>query len=378
MNYVLGYSHAIMRGVHNYLSQNENSPLFQPVDHLSSLDGLIKDDRASGIIGFLVGSNWKARSIPAGFPAINLSNLEKVQTPSVLNDDQVAGYKAAQLILGTSPGEIVILSDPCGLHQKLREKGAISALEEAQLPYSIVRRRNPSMFSPTAGPEGSDKFFNDLGSRVLSKAKNRKLGVICNNFVLAELVSMKAKSLNLDVPGDVRIVAVSKPGDQFLPFGGTPISHVPLNWEGLGYKAAELMSQWVMYSKRPPMVSRIAPLEPVIQDSTLLTRNSVMQKVKNWIIKEKKYQLNVEEIAREIGVNPATLTRNFKKECSQTPKELLLQWRIEEAKRCLAETRMDIATIAARCGYKDHSTFSAAFKERVGLTPSDWRKKPGV
>jgi AraC-like DNA-binding protein len=52
--------------------------------------------------------------------------------------------------------------------------------------------------------------------------------------------------------------------------------------------------------------------------------------------------------------------------------------RIQEAKRLLNETDLNVTEIAFRLGFNSHSYFSAIFKDQEGLTPSEYRGKYGM
>jgi AraC-like DNA-binding protein len=54
--------------------------------------------------------------------------------------------------------------------------------------------------------------------------------------------------------------------------------------------------------------------------------------------------------------------------------ELILQRRIEAARRLLEESTMPIALVAAQVGFGDVAYFSRRFSQAAGVAPSQWRK----
>ncbi|MDI3337714.1 helix-turn-helix domain-containing protein [Defluviimonas aestuarii] len=67
--------------------------------------------------------------------------------------------------------------------------------------------------------------------------------------------------------------------------------------------------------------------------------------------------------------------RRFKKATGQAPADYVQTLRVEEAKQLLETTGMPIDDIAAEVGYSEPSSFRAAFRKRVGISASSYRKK---
>lgn len=72
------------------------------------------------------------------------------------------------------------------------------------------------------------------------------------------------------------------------------------------------------------------------------------------------------------------LRRIFKKSTGQTPGEYLANLRVEYAKKLISENRMlrySIAEIGVMSGYYDSHYFSRVFKQKTGLTPTEFLEK---
>ncbi|WP_227287952.1 helix-turn-helix domain-containing protein [Boseongicola sp. H5] len=67
--------------------------------------------------------------------------------------------------------------------------------------------------------------------------------------------------------------------------------------------------------------------------------------------------------------------RRFKKATGQAPTEYIQTLRIEEAKQLLETTAMPIEEIATEIGYSEPSSFRSAFRKRVGVSASAYRRK---
>jgi len=101
---------------------------------------------------------------------------------------------------------------------------------------------------------------------------------------------------------------------------------------------------------------------------------SVVDKVKGYILGHLNEDISREDIARYVSLNPDYLTRVFKKETGLTISEYVLQKRIMIAKEMLVKTDHPITNIAYEVGYNNYSYFSKMFKKVMGLNPQEYRK----
>lgn len=82
-----------------------------------------------------------------------------------------------------------------------------------------------------------------------------------------------------------------------------------------------------------------------------------------------------EKAAASVYLNPAYLSRLFKRETGQTLIDYMTAARIDRAKLLLAETNMRVVDICEAVGYDNYSHFGQAFKKKVGLSPQEYRRR---
>lgn len=82
----------------------------------------------------------------------------------------------------------------------------------------------------------------------------------------------------------------------------------------------------------------------------------------------------VPELARQAGMSQSTFQRYIRKVFNCSPKQMLLNIRMEEAKHLLASTNYPLRTIAGRLGYSDEFAFSYAFKRHFKNSPRQFRR----
>ncbi|HTI45517.1 MAG TPA: AraC family transcriptional regulator [Casimicrobiaceae bacterium] len=83
--------------------------------------------------------------------------------------------------------------------------------------------------------------------------------------------------------------------------------------------------------------------------------------------------LTVGGIAREVGVHPVHLAREFRRRYGQTLGEYVHKVRVRAACARMLHEDEPLATIAASAGFADQSHFCRVFKQLVGQTPSQFR-----
>lgn len=83
---------------------------------------------------------------------------------------------------------------------------------------------------------------------------------------------------------------------------------------------------------------------------------------------------NVAAMARKHGYSVSHFSRLFATVAGKRPQQFVIDVRLDHARDRLALTQDNIGTIAARCGFSDIYYFSRLFKQRLGTSPSDFRR----
>lgn len=86
-------------------------------------------------------------------------------------------------------------------------------------------------------------------------------------------------------------------------------------------------------------------------------------------------RITVTELAAEVGVHPATLSRSHRKWFGCAIGERIRRMRVEHAARDLVETSESLSEVALRAGFYDQSHFTNLFHRVVGVTPRTYRER---
>lgn len=89
---------------------------------------------------------------------------------------------------------------------------------------------------------------------------------------------------------------------------------------------------------------------------------------------EPQYEWNVDEMAHTIGISRSHLQRLYRQLFSVSIKNDVINFRIQRAKQLLLHTNIRVQEVAEMCGYNNDHHFMRQFKEKVGLTPAQFRK----
>mgnify|MGYP000656451973 FL=1 len=102
------------------------------------------------------------------------------------------------------------------------------------------------------------------------------------------------------------------------------------------------------------------------------TSNSAIDEVCRFVTQNLAEPLTLTVAAEYVHMNPAYLSRVFKKETGQAFNAYVSEQRIRRAKQLL-QTKDRIIDIAGNVGFENSKYFSQVFKKRTGMTPQEYR-----
>jgi len=84
--------------------------------------------------------------------------------------------------------------------------------------------------------------------------------------------------------------------------------------------------------------------------------------------------INLPAIAEQLGISTSRLNEIFKTYTSMTPYQYFIHIKIHKAESILEQEEMSVKEAAYRMGFDDQYYFSRLFKNKTGVSPSDWKK----
>jgi len=110
-------------------------------------------------------------------------------------------------------------------------------------------------------------------------------------------------------------------------------------------------------------------------DSENIEENERIKKVFNYIKLNYKEEVSLNKVSELVFMTPPSFCRYFKSKTNKTFTTFLNEYRINNALRLLAQSKLDIKNICFQCGYNNFSHFNRLFKNQIRMTPSEYRKK---
>jgi YesN/AraC family two-component response regulator len=83
--------------------------------------------------------------------------------------------------------------------------------------------------------------------------------------------------------------------------------------------------------------------------------------------------INIEMLARTIGMSPSYFCRFFHQEIGCSPYQYIIRQRVAKAKIILKQRDLSIGDAALQCGFASHTLLNRHFLKLVGTTPRNYR-----
>lgn len=121
-------------------------------------------------------------------------------------------------------------------------------------------------------------------------------------------------------------------------------------------------------------LERHRPGEHPQQNRRILRDNERIRNMMDYIQLHFSQPLTVSDIADSAVISVSECLRCFHNTIGMTPIQCLKHYRVQQAASRLVHTDQKISQIASDCGFQEMSYFAKAFREIMGLTPSQYRK----
>jgi transcriptional regulator GlxA family with amidase domain len=104
------------------------------------------------------------------------------------------------------------------------------------------------------------------------------------------------------------------------------------------------------------------------------TSSASLAPLLDWMQKNVKRPLTLEQLAARAATSERTLSRRFKQQTGTTPLQWLLDVRIRKAQGLLETTDLSIEELAGHVGFDGSSSLRDHFRRRFGVSPNGYRR----
>ena len=117
-----------------------------------------------------------------------------------------------------------------------------------------------------------------------------------------------------------------------------------------------------------------APVAALQRAGTANNENDIISRAQQFISANIRQKLSVPIVAENVGVSASYLTALFQKHLQISPGEYIRRIKLQESKQMIRQNSMNFTQIATALQYSTVHHFSRQFKEKFGITPSEYAK----
>ena len=119
----------------------------------------------------------------------------------------------------------------------------------------------------------------------------------------------------------------------------------------------------------------VAKTEVKLQTANAIhSENEIIRRAQIYVSTHIREKLSVPVVARQVDVSPSYLTALFHKNLQISPGEYIRRIKLQESKQMIRENNLNFTEIAAELQYSTVHHFSRQFKEKFGITPTEYAK----
>jgi len=99
-----------------------------------------------------------------------------------------------------------------------------------------------------------------------------------------------------------------------------------------------------------------------------------VNRLEEMLQEEYSEKLSLDELSGKLNIHPVHLSRSFSRYFQCTLGEYVRNIRVERSLALMSRRNISLTEIATACGFADQSHFTRSFKQKMGVTPSTYRK----
>ncbi|MEO7415140.1 MAG: DNA-binding transcriptional regulator [Opitutaceae bacterium] len=359
------YARGLLQGVVHYIREHQPWS-FHLIEQGRGDDppAWLEQWHGDGIIARIETPRIARAVVRAGVPAVDMSAARLVPTlPWVETDDEQIAKLASEHLLERGFKNFGFCGDARFNWSVWREK---------HFRAQIGARHQVQSYVPLISGADLTSQVEDIRRWLLELPK--PIGIMACYDNRGQQVLDACRRAGLSVPGEVAVIGVDN--DELLcDLASPPLSSVIPNAHRAGYEAAALLDR-MMAGKRVPATARLIPPRGVAaRQSTdvLAVDDRDVARAVQFIREEACTGINVSDILRAVPLSRRVLEQRFQRLLGRTPREEILQVRLNRVRQLLAETSLSLYQIAERTGFEHVEYLSVVFKRETGETPSGYR-----
>ncbi|MCU0717463.1 MAG: DNA-binding transcriptional regulator [Pirellula sp.] len=217
-----------------------------------------------------------------------------------------------------------------------------------------------------------DEEQNDLAAWL--RTLGRPCGILACNDACGQSILSACIRERIAVPEHIAVLGVDN-DDLLCSVCDPALSSVVVNAEGVGFRAAEVLSALMAGQKMEQVETTIPPLGIAVRQSTdvVAIDDPAIVTALQYIRQNASRGITVQDVVRHTGISRSSLERKIRKHLGRTPQEEIRNVQIKRVKELLATTELSAERIAPLCGFEHPEYMYVVFKRHENLTPGEFR-----
>ena len=176
------------------------------------------------------------------------------------------------------------------------------------------------------------------------------------------------------IPKDIALLGVDN--DTLICENTQPrLSSVQPDFGKEGYLAAEILDTMINGGTPPSRTVLVGVTRIIQRESTAEQSHAglLVQKALAYINRHALERIGVSDVVQHIGCSRRLADLRFRELQGSSIMQTIIEKRLDEVRRRLADTKEKIDVIASACGFDNSNYLKNLFKKRFGMTMREWR-----
>jgi LacI family transcriptional regulator len=305
----------------------------------------------------------------AHLPAVNVwINSPDSSLPRVVLDQRAAGRLAARHLIEQGFRRFAFLGYP-------RDKGGEQQLEGFTEEIGTVDGTCTTHFTAMA-PQGARQWHRHrVALTKWAKRFEKPIGVFATQDLAGRYLAQVCQALGFQLPGEVALIGC---GNLYLLCEAMQpkLSSIEQRPTVAGYVAAELLHKLMRGAPAPkePILIEPAGLVPRQSTDAYAVEDPTISAALRYLLQHCTRRISVSDVASAARITRRSLERSFRAVVGRSVHEELTRLRMMRAKRMLVKGEASIKKVALECGFSTSERLSKLFRQRVGISPSEYRR----
>ena len=359
------HGRGLIRGIAEYAQSQANWSLHLEEDGpLKSTPAWMKSWRGDGIIARLETAGIARSLLGKGVPVVNVSgHRSPAGVPDVDLDNGAVCDLAVEHFVQRGFRHFAYCGNPRFQWSHWRREQFVPRVSPLRTTCAVL--------------ECEDSARDRKRLRAWLQSLPKPVGILACNDVRGCTVLEVCEQAGLAVPREVAVLGVDN--DEILCTLSRPqLSSVVPDPGGIGYLAAQTLHELLQGHKLGSMQRWVRPLNVCSRQSTDAAAVSdwhVSQALRI-ILGQATRDLHVDDVVAQVRTSRRYLEERFRAVVGRPIHAEIARVRFETAQRLLTTTALPLKDVAARSGFRRADYLSAVFREKLGLSPSEYRNRP--